>query len=91
MILILPGNKDVPAELLNIQQVWRQKADEYGDVGSCVVGAGFVFTYKGQKYKMPPISKWQGSISWEHCIDEILEMLRNAGCEDIQYDYGILD
>lgn len=60
--MIYPDHNDAPSELLNVQQIWKEKADRHGNSGSCVIGAGFVFQYKDKMYKMPPISKWQGNI-----------------------------
>ncbi|MED3562509.1 hypothetical protein [Bacillus xiapuensis] len=84
-------NANVPEELKAIQVYWKDEADFYGDKGCCVLGAGFEFNYKGKKYFMPPTSMWQGSLSWEHCKDEIREMLITAGATDITYEYGNMD
>jgi hypothetical protein len=81
----------IPEPLLNIQQIWRDKANAYGDVGSCVIGAGFHFSYKGNEYIMPPISCWQGSVSWEHFVPEIQSMLSETGAENIRFEYGMMD
>jgi hypothetical protein len=77
--------------LKDIQAYWKRKSDAFGDVGSCVLGAGFEFTYKNKKYFMPPTSKWQGSISWEHCKDEIRQKLEDIGCKNIYYHWGRMD
>ena len=86
-----PSGMAVPEKLIKIQQQWKEKADQYGDVGSCVLGAGFSFTYEGQKYFMASTSCWQGSISWEHCKDEIEAMLIEAGATEIRYEWGNMD
>ena len=89
--LTRPSGMTVPEKLVAIQQLWKEKADRYGDVGSCVLGAGFSFAYEGQKYFMAPTSCWQGSISWEHCKDEIEAMLEDAGATGIFYEWGNMD
>lgn len=89
--VIFPNRKGIPEELLKIQSEWKEKAEKYGDIGSCVIGAGFKFNYKGIEYFMPPVSKWQGSLSWEHCKDEIEAMLSNIGATNIHYEPGMLD
>lgn len=80
-----------PEELLDIQYIWREKANAYGDVGSCVLGAGFNFKYKGLYYKMYPISIWQGSCSWEASVPEITQMLNDIGCTDVYFEWGNMD
>lgn len=81
----------VPPELVQIQQEWAEKANAYGDVGSCVIGEGFEFTYNGKDYKMPPASRWQGSCSWEAFVDETTAALVEIGATDIRFNYGVLD
>jgi hypothetical protein len=89
------GNRDevikVPDKLLQIQETWAEWAREYGDVGSCVLGAGFEFDYEGQRYKMPPTSPWQGSCSWEASKDKVEELLKEAGATNIRYHWGHMD
>ena len=80
-----------PKELVEIQNIWKEKADAYGDIGSCVCGAGFCFKYKKQNYKMCPISMWQGSCSWEASVPEIKQMLIDIGCTEVYFEYGNLD
>lgn len=78
-------------ELKNIMTTWYQLSEEVGDVGSCVIGAGFKFKYKGNIYFMSACSPWQGSISWERHEYTIREMLEQIGATDIYYDYGRMD
>lgn len=83
------GSRDevikVPDKLLRIQNTWAEWAREYGDVGSCVLGAGFEFDYEGQRYKMPPTGPWQGSCSWEASRNQVEELLKEAGATNIRY------
>lgn len=81
----------VPDKLLQIQNTWAEWAKEYGDVGSCVLGAGFEFNYEGQRYKMPPTGPWQGSCSWEASRNEVEELLKGAGATNIRYHWGHMD
>lgn len=90
-IITGPEGATIPPELLKIQQEWAEKANAYGDVGSCVLGAGFNFTYQGKQYKMPPTSRWQGSCSWEAFVPEVTEALKNVGATDIDFAYGFMD
>lgn len=81
----------VPDKLREIQALWAEWAEEYGDVGSCVIGAGFTFDYEGQRYKMPPTGPWQGSCSWEAGKDQIEERLKEVGATNIRYHWGNMD
>lgn len=82
---------NVPYLLRNIMNIWFSKAKAYGDKGSCVIGAGFSFDYNGDEYFMSACSPYQGSLSWEDSKDEIESELRTIGCENIKYDWGIMD
>ena len=75
----------------NIMNTWYNLSKEVGDVGSCVLGAGFKFTYKDNPYFMGACSPWQGSISWETHKDTIAKLLEDAGCTNISYDWGMMD
>lgn len=84
-------SQNVPYMLRNIMNVWYKKASEYGDKGSCVLGAGFSFDYNGDEYFMNECSPFQGNLSWESSKDEIQGMLETVGCTDIKYDWGVMD
>lgn len=88
---IFRHSEDAPPELQNIMMAWYELSKKEGDIGSCVIGAGFKFSYKGKKYFMCSCSPWQGSISWERHKDTIEEMLNNIGATDIIYDWGRMD
>lgn len=83
--------EDVLPELHNIMLFWYTKSKEVGDVGSCVIGAGFQFNYKGNSYFMSPCSPYQGSISWETPKDDVKLLLEEIGATDIRYEWGVLD
>ena len=81
----------VPMELKSIMRTWYELSKDTGDIGSCVIGAGFKFNYKGKPYFMSACSPWQGSISWEKHKEIINELLKNIGATEIYYDYGRMD
>ena len=83
--------ENVLPELKNIMIAWYRLSEKTGDIGSCVIGAGYKFKYKGKPYKMSACSPWQGSISWEKHIETIKQMLINIGATEIYYDYGRMD
>lgn len=85
------------------REMWKKSASEYyerkGDVGSCVLGAGIV------TYVIPPrcrkprqimlisaneVARCQGSLHWEHNIEEVLKVLRDAGL-DVAFNWGRMD
>ena len=80
-----------PSELQHIMDIWYSLATKVGDKGSCVIGAGFEFSWNGNDYKMYACSPYQGSISWETNKDEIKNMLENIGATNIVYKWGIMD
>jgi len=86
-----PAYSIIPEPLLRIQEIWKEKSDAHGDAGACVLGAGFHFTYQDRSYFMPPISRWQGSGSWEHFVEEITQLLKEAGATNIRFEYGNMD
>lgn len=87
------NNEDetIPKCLRQIRKIWEVLQKRIGDVGSCVVCAGFEFTYEGKRYFMTPPGFFQGSISWETDKDAIHEMLEIFGATEIRYDWGVMD
>lgn len=83
--------KDEDEIFQGVMQLWRNYASKVGDVGSCVLGAGFSFSYNNKPYFMSPNSPYQGSISWETDKDKIGEILKALGCTNIQYHWGNMD
>lgn len=81
----------VPVELQNIMQAWYELSSEVGDIGPCVLGAGFYFTYKEKPYFMCSCSPWQGCISWEKNNSIIKTMLETIGATHIRYEQGVMD
>lgn len=80
-----------PKELGDIMRLWYALSEATGDKGCCVLGAGFEFDWRGDKYKMTSCSPWQGSISWETHVDTIKRHLEEVGATDIRYDWGSMD
>lgn len=89
--LIFMHTTDIPVELMEIRNWWYKKSSEYGDIGCCVIGAGFEFEYKGEHYKMSSASPYQGNCSWESSIDDVRFMLYLIGCTEVYYNYGMMD
>ena len=85
------GNFLNPRELDDIMLTWYNLSKEVGDKGSCVLGAGFEFEWRGDKYFMPACSPYQGSISWETPKDKIWQMLEEVGATEIYYKWGNMD
>jgi len=91
-VIMLRRTSDFPSEeIRKVSKMWTDLANSYGDVGPCVIGAGFEFDYNGQAYFLPPLSRWQGSISWEHWKDKIQRELENVGATNVRYDWGTMD
>ncbi len=80
-----------PSDLQKIMEWWYKASAKVGDIGSCVLGAGFRFNYNGVLYHMAACSPYQGSVSWEQNIGTVRIMLELAGADNIQYEYGNLD
>ncbi len=85
------GCDNAPMELDDIMTWWWSASKKTGDIGSCVLGAGFTFEYKGDEWKMAACSPWQGSMSWEAHRGEVELMLSNIGCKNIRYHWGMMD
>lgn len=80
-----------PPELQAIMDKWYDLSAETGDKGSCVIGAGFHFEWKGDEYFMTACSPWQGSLSWEAHTGTIKFMLEDLGATNVWYDCGRMD
>lgn len=81
----------IPIEIREIGFAWVNFQEKIGDRGSCVLGAGFQFEYKGKEYFLTPCSRFQGSISWERNKSDIENMLNEIGATDIKYNWGVMD
>ena len=82
---------NIDPQLRRIMNLWYELSKKVGDKGSCVVGAGFNFTYNGSEYFMTSCSPWQGSLSWEEYKDIIQNELEFIGATNIRYDWGRMD
>lgn len=49
-------------ELVLVMTEWHRASKLVGDKGSCVIGAGLEFEYKGIRFFMDACSPWQGSV-----------------------------
>jgi len=90
-IYLYNGDSLNPSELQNIMDVWYDLSKREGDKGCCVLGAGFKFKWRDDKYFMPACSPWQGSLSWESHKDVIHKMLEEVGATEIYYEWGRID
>lgn len=77
--------------IANIMKAWYELSKQTGDIGSCVIGAGFEFNLNGNEYWMSSCSPWQGSCSWEKHVPVIRNMLETIGATNVYFNYGILD
>lgn len=88
-IMLQQLDKQIPKELVKIARAWAKKANAYGDKGACVAGAGFAYEYGGERYFLPPNSRWQGSRSWEVFREDVHALLSKAGATNITYRWGM--
>lgn len=77
--------------LKKIWETWYKLSEGTGDKGSCVLGAGFHFTFNGKKMFLPAASPWQGEGSWTPHRYFTKDWLTVVGCQNISYDCGCLD
>jgi len=82
---------NIDPQLRRIMNLWYKLSEKTGDKGSCVVNAGFNFTYKDSEYFMSACSPWQGELSWTEHKDIIKSELEFIGATDIKYDWGRMD
>lgn len=80
-----------PSKLQDIMNKWYALSQATGDHGSCVLGAGFDFTWKEIEWFMPACSPYQGSLSWEPHVDVIQKELKDIGATNIIYHWGNMD
>ena len=74
-----------------IQNLWKDMALHIGEYGSCVIGEHIEFVYKEKYYILQPIDCLQCSLGREMFLDEIKELLKATGCQEISFDYGRMD
>lgn len=87
--------EDIPA-LDIISRYWGELVLVYrrtfGDEGSCVLGAGFTFTYKGEWYFLSAPRFTQGSVTWEHFKQTVGWKLKAIeGVDNVGYEWGNMD
>ena len=74
------------------QRMWSDKVEQYAathtdrEYGSCVLGAGI--DVEGFRIDAP--SRFQGSLTWEHSVDDIIAFLAKNGMRG-RYDPGRMD
>lgn len=74
-----------------IQNLWKELALFVGDQGTCVMGEHMEFVYKEKHYILKPLDCLQGSFGREKFLDEVEQLLKAIGCQDIYFDYGMMD
>lgn len=84
-------DQSIPTDLRKIMDAWYKLSETEGEGGSCVIGAGFNFTWNGEDYFMNACSPYQGSLSWEKYKDVVYLMLKGIRAEKINYDWGRMD
>jgi hypothetical protein len=90
-VYLYPHTALPSADIQRISDEWTKLANDYGDSGSCVMGAGIEFTYNGIRYLLMPRSRWQGSCSWEHDREKIMKELEQVGCSEVCFKWGYMD
>ena len=84
-----------PEDIRTAHDLWKDRNWNYyqrrGDVGTCVLGAGFLFMYQKKWYFMSPPAFAQGSMTWEHAVNEVQDLLVEFGAEQVYYDWGMMD
>ena len=92
--IILDG-KDLSAYpnplFFKIQNLWKDMALSLGDHGTCVTGEHIEFVYKEKHYILEPLDYLQGSLSREIYLNEVKQLLKAIGCQEISFDYGRMD
>lgn len=87
------GNlEDYPNKIIyQVQQLWKQLAENKGDEGTCALEEKLNFSYQGKHYSMIPLDRCQGSLSRESTIKLITPLLESIGCDELLFDYGVTD
>ena len=92
--IILDG-KDLSAYpnplFFKIQNLWKDMALSLGNHGTCVTGEHIEFVYKEKHYILEPLDYLQGSLSREIYLNEVKQLLKAIGCQEISFDYGRMD
>lgn len=74
-----------------IQLAWKTVTEKSGDEGSCVLGECFEFSLGKKYYRLEPLDMFQGSASREKYVEGVRQALKAEGCENIRFDYGMMD
>ena len=83
--------ENAPLAIQPIMKEWYGRSKATGDIGCCVLCAGFTFQYQSKKYHLSPCSPWQGECSWTPHIEWVEEELKKIGATDISWHYGSMD
>ena len=74
--------------LFKIQNLWKEMALSRGDQGTCVMGERMEFVYEEKHYILEPLDYLQGGLSREMFANEIKQLLKAIGCQEVYFDYG---
>lgn len=74
-----------------IQNVWKMLTEKSEDEGSCVIGEYFEFSLDKKYYRLYPLDMFQGGASREKYVEAVRQALKAEGCEDVRFDYGMMD
>lgn len=86
------ASSDYPsAAVMHIHRLWGHLAAWEDDAGGCVLGDSIEMELCGKSYRLMPMDGHQGSLPREKWLDEVMSMLRKAGCESVRYNPGRLD
>lgn len=89
--------------IVDARMLWSSECDEYmrkhGDVGSCVLGAGFSIEYIPKGKRSPrmlmilsadSVCRGQGSVIWEDSKNKVEQIFSDAGIK-VYYSWGRMD
>lgn len=81
--------------LRSVAQTWKDlellPINDGKDIGSCIIGAHFKFTYQDEKYNLYPFGRYQSDFSYSQYEKVITELLKSFGATNIYYDCGCMD
>lgn len=77
--------------LFKIQNLWKEMALSRGDHGTCVMGERMEFVYEEKHYILEPLDYLQGGLGREMFLNEIKQLLKAIGCQEVYFDYGRMD
>lgn len=74
-----------------IQNAWKIMTEKCDDEGTCVLGEHFEFSLGKKYYRLEPLDMFQSGVAREKYVEAVRQALKVEGCEDIRFDYGMMD